>query len=356
MGSTTLRLCLLGLHGSAIALLAACEQPQGSPLEWRTLHVGNAVVINDRIVDVGEVRPSAKRTVRLEATNRAMTTVEVVGLHTNCGCLKLPRLVKGQTILPDTAYVLDVIVDATGYQVGRFDQSVYVRVAQGGRRWTERIRVSGSVSCDLAVRPTLLDFGVVEPDREMVATLTLSSATNAWTVTGVNWHSTEPGASAPGFTFVKGEGNESQLRITCAAPSSNGVHSRSLRVRTTNADMPEFVVPMIVRVSGGVTVIPPRVPLGRCKEGVPGPWFEVLVEGVASVRLGEVRAGAGKGDGDVLDIAHGTSDRGPTVRIRYTGEPSEQPNLAATVVLRVQPGDLIVNVPVYGEIERDATR
>jgi len=358
MGSAPLRLCLLGLHGCAIAFIAACGQPQRSPLEWRTLHAGNAIAINDGIVDVGEVRPSARRTVRLEATNRAMTPVDVVGLHTNCGCLKLPRFVKGQAIPAGSAYALDVIVDATGYQVGRFDQSVYVRVAQGDRRWTERIRVSGLVARDLAIRPTLLDFGVVEPDREMWATLTLSSATRAWTVTGVEWHSTEPGAPAPGFTFVKGEGNESQLRITCVAPSSSGLHSRSLRVRTTNADMPEFVVPMVVRVAGGVTVIPPRVPLGRCKQGVPGPWFELLVEGATSVRLCEVREGGETESGDVLEIeiGHGVRERGPTVRVRYSGNPNEQSNFAATVVLRVQPGDVTVNVPAYGEIERDPGR
>jgi hypothetical protein len=191
-----------------------------------------------------------------------------------------------------------------------------------------------------------LDFGTVLAHATAAAQLTIDGGEDPWTVQAVEWHGGAASASPPQFAVdADPPVGRRTLRIRFVAPVVAGPQDFALRVTTTNPDVPQFVLNGRVTVVGGLSVVPPRVLLGRCVGGEQGCAVPVLISGAGHLSWKGAEP-ASAADLIRVEIQEGLPGHW-RVTVRYSGARGPSGRQALAVVLACSAaGSEEVRIPV----------
>jgi hypothetical protein len=308
---------------------------------WQASIGSGPMVTVHRAVVVGSVSARDTVVVKLRLVNSGRAHVRLVRSYTTCGCLAVTRAPDKQVLPPGAATTLEVTVKVLGYRAGAFSQNLFVQLECDGRSWTDSVVVQGTVTVGLSFTATELDFGTVPAGEGGVGRLAFVSSDDGWTVTAVRWLFDDAHVEPPAFHVEGPSHGRGEVRILWPAPSTGGTHERDVLVETTHPDVPRFVIRGRLAVVGGVTVVPPRITLGRVRRGTPSSWFRVRID-CEGLIVRAVRAERADGARFLEVQVRSTEDRSSTMDVRYTGAPSELTNVNGTVTLESEGRTIVV--------------
>lgn len=323
----------------AVATLGCGRNYVAPSFTWSAEIDGRAAVLEGGAIDLGVVEPHVPVSVRRSGACQSEPPVSFVRISTSCGCVHGRVEIAGDDQRAANQVTAHITVNAIGYPNGPFLQRFFLIFEHDGRELVQAFAIAAVVHSRFKVDLAPLPLGSVLAGQAVAAERVLVGEGVPWAVSDVDWL---PPGSGPGRLRheLLGSSPDGQrtLRLEFTAPSSGGAHQDSLLVRTTHPDMPRFVLTVDYKVAGGVELVPPRAPLGRCRRGSAGEWFEVLVVGATAVKVNGATAGQVPG-AECLEFAvDPASARGSVVRVRYSGRVCPAKTVAATIRLEVAPG------------------
>ncbi len=193
-------------------------------------------------VDVGEVRCGAVLTHKFSFTNRGADAVEVLNVHTTCGCLK-PQL-SSHTLQPGQEGWLILEVNTLSQASGPHSWPVRITYRDRNGEHDMTLGLSGRIITEISVQPAALTL-FTDTSLEHAITLT-DLRSRPLAVTTVS-------TSSPHLrTQVEPRSQDGQghclwkIRVSVAAECPQGCHEELIQIGTDDSAYPELHVPVTI--------------------------------------------------------------------------------------------------------------